>query len=352
MVYYRSDWPEVGLPAALNEPSSVDSAARLGGGEYWVHQTEVAGAACRWIATQSEFESNLYGFPIWSLRLEIDDADAGVLAAQLNSPVLRESVTKAARQLSDVFPWRAAYISAKVVKGESLCDALCKVGFEQVESRRIYHCRARDIISEASPFSGEDVCFTSLAAIDTKQLQAYRQQILDICREAFGERGHSRHFTDPVLLERLPGIAYILAVMDLNFERVAPSHFLVAVDVSSDRVRGFSVIGGKPGLGGHTYTQLLSAVRKAYRGRGVYRGLTHLLSQVLPQDATLLNVTHVDNRAIQRAYQGSGRAHLADTVVVRRLYDAGGLSNRRLVSRAEDVQPTGAVPVFRGIDAQ
>lgn len=317
-MYYRSDWPEVGLPAALNE---LSSAVCLGDGEGWLHETEIAGAMCRWIATQNEFESNLYGFPIGSLRLEIDDTDGSVLAAQLDSPVLRESVIEGTCQLSDASPWGAAYVSAKVVEDEPLCDALRRVGFEQVESRRIYHCRARDIISKASPFAEDSVCFTSLAAIDTKQLPAYRQQILDICREAFGEKGHSRHFRDPVLLERLPGIAYILAVMDLNFEHVAPGHFLVAVDASSDRVCGFSVIGRKPGLIGDTYTQLLSAVQKAYRGRGVYRGLTHLMSQTLPQGATLLNVTHVDNRAMQRAYQGSGRVHLADVVVLRRACD-------------------------------
>jgi ribosomal protein S18 acetylase RimI-like enzyme len=319
-VYYRSDWPEVGLPAALNELSSADSAVCLGDGEGWVHETEVAGAMCRWIATQNEFESNLYGFPIWSLRLEIDDTDGSVLAAQLDSPVLRESIIEGTCQLSDASPWGAAYVSAKVVEDEPLCDALRRVGFEQAESRRIYHCRVRDIISEASPFAEDNVFCTSLAAIDTKQLPAYHQQILDICREAFGERGHSRHFRDPVLLERLPGIAYILAVMDLNFKRVAPGHFLVAVDASSDRVCGFSVIGRKPGLKGDTYTQLLSAVRQAYRGLGIYRGLSRLLPRTLSQDATLLNVTHVDNHAMQRAYQDTGRVHLADVVVLRRVY--------------------------------
>jgi len=110
--------------------------------------------------------------------------------------------------------------------------------------------------------------------------------------------------------------------MALNFEQVTPSHFLVAVDIGSGQVCGFSAVGKKPGLKEDTYTQLLSAVQKAYRGRGIYRGLTHLLSQTLPQDATLLNIVHTDNRAIQRAYRDSGRAHLADTVVLRRVYGA------------------------------
>ena len=109
--------------------------------------------------------------------------------------------------------------------------------------------------------------------------------------------------------------------MKLNFEHVMPSHFLVAVDIRFDRVCGFSAVGRKPGLNEELYTQLLSAVRKTYRGRGIYRGLTGLLSQTLPHDVPLLNVTHTDNRAMQRAYQDSGRVHLADTVVLRRVYN-------------------------------
>jgi hypothetical protein len=73
-------------------------------------------------------------------------------------------------------------------------------------------------------------------------------------------------------------------------------------------------------------------VRKVYRGRGIYRGLTHLLSQALPQDAMLLNVTHADNAAIQRAYQDSGRVYLADTVVLRRVFQAKRIGNDVLVS--------------------
>ena len=35
--------------------------------------------------------------------------------------------------------------------------------------------------------------------------------------------------------------------------------------------------------------------------------------------ASLSNVTHTDNHKIQRAYAASGRMHLADTVVLRRV---------------------------------
>ena len=101
--------------------------------------------------------------------------------------------------------------------------------------------------------------------------------------------------------------------MKLNFRYVPAHHFLVAIDRRVNDICGFSVIGKK----GKHYKQLLSAVQQAYRGQGVYGALTSLLSQTLPQDATLLNVTHADNRAMQKAYRRSGRVHLVDTVVLR-----------------------------------
>ena len=105
--------------------------------------------------------------------------------------------------------------------------------------------------------------------------------------------------------------------------RLPPAGFLVALDGSPERVAGFSIFGEKPGLAGATHTQLLSAVRADYRGRGVYGGLTRLLWQSLPRDATLLNVTHAENRGMQNAYHKSGRLRLADTVIVRRIFDIG-----------------------------
>jgi hypothetical protein len=317
-MYYRSDWPEIGLSTALTERCPVDD------DQGWRQETKVAAGMLRWVATQSKFESNLYGLPMWNLRLEIEDADGDLLTAQLNSALLQKYVNDRVRQLLDTPPWRDAYVSSKLVKGEPLYDALLQVGFQEIEHRRLYTCKIRDLVARQSPFSESNIRFTSLAAIAPEQLSSYQEQILDICREAFDQKGHSRHFTDPALLERLPGIAYTLAVMELNFEHVAPHHFLVAADIGSEQVCGFSAVGKKPGLEEDTYTQLLSAVRNAYRGRGIYRGLTYLLSQTLPQEATLLNVTHVGNRAIQRAYQDSGRVCLADTVISRRVFHADG----------------------------
>ena len=178
----------------------------------------------------------------------------------------------------------------------------------------------RNIAARGPSFAEDSIRFTSLAEISPEQHSCYHQQILKICREAFEGKGHSRHFIDPVLRERLPGVAYMLAIMNLNFEHIAPDHFLVAIDSCSDYVCGFSVVGKKIGFKEDVYTQLLSAVRKTYRSQGIYRRLTHILSQVLPLNATLLNVTHINNYDIQRAYQGSGRVHLADTVVLRRVF--------------------------------
>ena len=324
-MHYRSDWPEVGWSTPLREqplreqpPGRV--AASVDDHQAWAQETRFAGAVFRWIATHSEFESQLYGLPIWNLRIEVDDPAGNLLTAGLDTPALRQFVSERACQLFDLSPWGGAYVSVKVVRDEPLYGALRQLGYGKVEHRRIYACKVRDIVCGVSASAKSRIRFTSLAAVGPDRISAYREQVLDICREAFEEKGHSRHFLDPVLLERSPGIAYILAVMALNFEHATPDHFLVANDVSSDRVCGFSVVGSKPGLEGDVYAQLLSAVRAAYRGQGIYRGLSHLLSRTLPQDATLLNVTHVDNLAMQRAYRDSGRVHVADVVVLRRMY--------------------------------
>jgi hypothetical protein len=323
-MYYQSDWPETGLPAALSESKFADSAASLDNGQDIVQETRVSSATVRWFAAKSGFESSLYGFPIWSLRLEIEDADGSVLGEQLNSTILRETVYQGIRQLFDAPPWSAAYVSSKVVKDEPLYHALRQVGFEEVEHRCLYNCSVGDIVPGQPKFSKERIRLTSLAEVTSERVQSYQAQILNICRAAFEKRGHTRHFIDPVLLERLPGIDYILAVMKLNFEHVLPKHFLVALDTETEQVCGFTAIGRKPGLAEGVYTQLLSATQKAYRGKGIYHGLTQLLSQTLPQHVVLLNVTHADNSAIQRVFQHSGRVHVSDTVVLRRV--CGGVS--------------------------
>ena len=61
--------------------------------------------------------------------------------------------------------------------------------------------------------------------IDIKQEEELTEKqkdfFLEICQEAFENEGYSRHFTDPVLKERLPGVAYIVGMSD------PPGHFVL-----------------------------------------------------------------------------------------------------------------------------
>ena len=320
MAYYRSDWPEVGLKAPLSgerESISDKNAEETGG---WIQKRQVSGAVLQWIASENEFESRLYNFPIWEIRLVVDDPDRCLLNKRLDSDLLLETVNRETHRILSSPPWGDAYVSAKLVKGELLYKLFERLGFREVENRRLFSCKIKDLESDADSARFEGgIQFTSLSEVAVEQVAVYQKQILDICREAF-KNGYTRHFSDSFLLERRPGLDYILAVMELNFKHVDPAHFLIAVDNNLSRVCGFSAIGQKSGLKGNIYTQLLSGVSKEYRGRGIYRGLTRLLSRTFPPDAGLLNVTHVANQKIQRAYKDSGRIHVADTVLLRRVF--------------------------------
>jgi hypothetical protein len=272
----------------------------------------------RWIVALNRFEAELYGFPMWDLRLEVEDV-VGAALASWSSAAFRDHIGSMAQRILDAPPWGDGYVSSKVVASEPLCDVLLHAGFEVVERRRIFRCRVRDLATRQEAQTPEGVQFTSLATIPDEQSATCREQILSICREAFEGKGHSRHFTDPVLLAKMPGIEYIMAVMKLNFEHVLLEHFLVAVHAASGEVCGFSAIGRKPGLVEATYTRLLTAVKREYRRQGVYLGLAALVARTLPQDTTLVDVIQTENLAIQRAYQRSGRVALADTVVLRRV---------------------------------
>ena len=116
--------------------------------------------------------------------------------------------------------------------------------------------------------------------------------------------------------------------MALNFENVTPEHFLLAFDTGASQVRGFSAVGKKPGLEGNTYTQLISAVSRDHHCQGIYLGLTALLAEIFAQDVRLLNVTHATNRDMGKAYKDSGRIHLADTVILRRVFSGTPVSGR------------------------
>ncbi len=316
-MYYRSDWPEVGLCAALNERPMNTAAEGSAGNPDWKSQNSISGLTVRWIASRDRFETELYGIPIWSLRLEIDGLRSED-PREADLP-LRQSLREEVIRLTEKPPWGIAYVFSRVVKTEPLHRALSECGFIEVERRRIFRTEARNL-KHGDCSSHADLRFTSLADFPSEEQGALRRQILDICRETFGSAGYSRHFTDPFLLGRLSGVDYILAAMKLNFERLAPDSFLLAVDYNPARVCGFSILGKKPGLGAGLYTQILSAVAREYQGRDIYSGISQLLVRMLPPQATLLNVTHAGNHAIQTAYSRSGRSHLADTSVLRRVF--------------------------------
>ena len=52
------------------------------------------------------------------------------------------------------------------------------------------------------------------------------------------------------------------------------------------------LVGNKIGLTGDNYTQLLSGVREQYRGQGIYRNLTNILSQTSPPQRHLYLMLH------------------------------------------------------------
>lgn len=324
MAYYRSDWPEVGLLSPLTEEKKSASAPKLQKNEGWIQKRQISGAVLRWIATENEFESRLYKFPIWEIHLVVDDPDTSRLNGRLSGGLLFEMVNRETRRILSTPPWDDAYVCAKLVRGEPLYKALLQLGFEEVENRRLYACKIQDLKSEThSTRFEENIGFTSLSSAPPEQVMVYHKQILDICREVF-KSGYTRHFSDSFLLKRRPGLDYILAVMELNFKHVDPHHFFIAVDNHLSRVCGFTAVGKKSGVKDNIYTQLLSGVSRDYRGRGIYRGLTRLLSRTFPPDAGLLNVTHVENQKIQRAYKDSGRIHVADTALLRRIFRSKG----------------------------
>jgi ribosomal protein S18 acetylase RimI-like enzyme len=284
-----------------------------------VCETRFAGLTVRWLASRNAFESQLYGFPIWEFRVEAGNGSV-VSPQPLFLALLQDHLCAEIDRLPGAIPWDPAYACSKVVEGEPLHRALARSGFQEIERRRLYRTPVRDMVERQGAAGDRAFRFITLEELAAADRGTCRDQILEICREAFGPEGFSRHFTDPFLLGRRSGLDYILAVMQLNFDRLPPADFLVAVDDAAGRVAGFSVVGEKTGVTGASHTQFLSAVASDYRGRGIYQGLTLLLWRTLPRDATLLNVTHVENRSMQRAYLQSGRVHLADTLLMRRVF--------------------------------
>jgi len=319
-IFYRSNWPELGFPSPVVPYDSCSPAFRFKADESWVEEMTVSGIACRLLAFRSGFESDLYGVPFWNLHFECEGEAGSVPPRIFGDPGFLDDLKVGMLRCFKSAPWKTAYVMSKLVKNEMFYDVLHQTGFEAVECRRLYRSNIRDLIFPETAFVQDKIKVMSLAEIPSGRIPACRRRIFEICRETFEKEGYSRHFTDPILIRRLPGADYIEAVMALNFNSIPPAGFFVALDRETDTACGFSVVGKKPGLSGDVFTQLLSVVKKEYRGRGIYHAISGLLLRTLPEDGILLNVTDCRNRAIQKAYGKSGRTHLTDTVVMRRLF--------------------------------
>lgn len=320
MSYYRSDWPEMGCPEPFGGKAPLLADPQAQGRDSWTRQRDHLGGQLRWTGRHNELESILYGLRVWYLILEANDPKGFFLSTALGNPVFEEVVKEELEKFLSTRPSGETYVAAKVVPGEPAYKALLRFRFEEVERRRLYTCRVGELRHKETIPCRNEIEYTSLSDLPRSRISSCREQILGLCRRSFLESGHSRHFTDPFLLERCSGVDYILALMVLNFKNVEPKHFLISFDTAVSRVCGFSVIGKKPGLEGNTYTQLLSAVGGEHRGQGIYRGLTGLLSEILAHDVRLLNVTQAANQKMQKAYKDSGRHHSADTVILRRVF--------------------------------
>ena len=74
-MHHRSDWPEVGLSAALGDGELSPFQSTTGDTSLWVHETRFAGIPVRWLCSQNAFESQLDGFPIWKFHVEAGCGD-------------------------------------------------------------------------------------------------------------------------------------------------------------------------------------------------------------------------------------------------------------------------------------
>ena len=317
MMAYRSDWPEMGAchPFGLASDPSFEKVQPKT--KCFLKCANSSEGAYELFATFDGFEAELYRVPFFRIGLEILSSNCS--HELLRHAALKAFIDSALPSLISKLKEERAYVYARVVPSEPLSVHLIDAGFEIVEHRCFYVARIEELASRLLPtvdFSARYIC---LAELPKALHSRYQQEMLDVCVESF-EVGNSRHFTDVHLTHRRSGVDYILEVMRLNFKKIQPEGFLLAIDPMTDSLAGFTVVGRKASLRDHIYTQLLSAVRAQYRSSGIYRGLTHLLASTLPRRAMLLNVTHAQNRRMRRAYEGSGRVHFSDGVIVRRFF--------------------------------
>jgi len=313
-MFYRSDWAEAGFPSPLQAGDGKGPSGQL------LRKRRLSGAVFKWLIRETEFETGFYGFPVKELVLEIRGIGSEEGAKVSGSSEWRKVILRETSRVMEDPSLKAGYVFSKVLREEPLHDALIRCEFKEVEQRKLYGCRFRDLRQSGDwKSSFEELDFLTLEKLNALDPGKAREQILGLCRSSF-KNGYTRHFADSVLREKKPGLDYILALMELNFRNLSPGNILVAFDRERDAICGFSILGRKPGSEEASYSQLLSAVSPEYRGRGVYRRLSSLARDRFPPDALLLNVTHSDNLKIQRAYRDSGRRHIADTCVLRRVF--------------------------------
>jgi len=317
---YRSDWPEAGwqTPAV---------AGMLAGPEDHAARTlsfTVNGKPAQWVAVYNAFESELYGMQVWELRLEAECDLSTVNGRQAGQALYDLSGSLDA--FIEGHRCEADYWAAKAVAKEPWTALFLEAGFEPVEHRVLYRTRVRDLTMSGEKGNATDIPIASLSEYPGSDQNRRRDQILALCEAEFAGGGYSRHFGDPVLTRIRPGVEYIVAIMRLNYRRLPSNRFCIAVDRQSDAVCGFTVLGEKSQGMEKTYTQLLSVVHKDFRGLGVYERLSIAALQSLPPEAMILNVTHKENRSIQRAYARHGRRRVADVQLFRRAFVAGALT--------------------------
>jgi len=320
-MFYRSDWAEAGFSSPLQAGDGKGPSGQL------LRKLRLSGAVFKWLIQESEFETGFYGFPVKELVLEIRGIGSEQGAKVSWSSEWRKLILRGTCCVMEDSSLKAGYVFSKVLREEPLHDALVRCEFKEVEQRKLYGCRFRDLRQSGDwKSSFEELDFLALEKLNALDPGEAREQVLGLCRSSF-KNGYTRHFADSALREKKPGLDYILALMELNFRIVPPENILVAFDRERKSICGFSIIGRKPRIEGASYSQLLSAVSPDYRGRGVYRKLSFLAGEIFPPDALLLNVTHSDNLKIQRAYRGSGRMHIADTCILRRVFSGQSRSD-------------------------
>ena len=318
MKSYWSDWPERGLSQNICETiyGTVEPPLAI-----YRQIRGHDGAEYELFCTEDAFESQLYGFSVRIITLCVRGEDENRLKCLMSERTrIKEIENNLYRAINDI-QWSNSYVYAKVVRDEPFEKILAHCDFEVVENRKIFLTCNVNLISENDKSNNYAISCISLEYMGREKRQEAQQAIRSICNEAFEEKGFSRHFSDSLLLKHMSGAQYMEAAIAKNFDSLVSANFVIARDNRSNEICGFTILVNRHQPDGLLFIQLLSVVRKKYRRRGVYPALTAYLSTIMPPDAMLLNITHLENNSMLQAYAANNRKHLADTIVMRRWFD-------------------------------